>query len=506
MRLVFVNKQLILVIDVVDEDDDIIDEEDFIPHDLAYSDDEDLVNFDIDDGVNVMSADVARGHGDDGGGDDRSPPYQIPTGCGGCLGNRGKNFSIIGTRKPNLGGRRAARLHTHQETQNLGLKDITDKNGPVLIQFEFGDRETLMPLGEHAAHLANYLGELVRELSLHYPSWRQMPPKRKAEVVAKIGMESSATREYPSLIHTFFLTHTIGGVFLNPEDKALYDEMLRLQGLGSNTSICVPYTEDKIMAIVHGGKQRGHIPGVVRVLPRQGTVIPSDDKFSQMLTQLESQLEYGGGSGSGGCGDDEPGDDEDGGEDDEDEEDADSSTQKKCRPIPGDMSPGKVFTKIICRLFRETCRPGQGVIFVVGGWLLLAEDGEGYGRGQCRVTTGTRGGEGDERKKKRKEEEGIRDRERKKERRTRERKREERIREVGGEGRAKVETGITFMLGMESIVLKRGREIKGRKGRKKRCGKEDDGLEDYRGDERVAGAGRMSQEEHDEDGGEAVEG
>ncbi|GKA64731.1 hypothetical protein Tco_0764438 [Tanacetum coccineum] len=50
----------------------------------------------------------------------------------------------------------------------------------------------------------------------------------------------------------------------------------------------------------------------------------SDDKFSQMLTQLESQPEYGGGSGSGGCGDDEPGDDEDGGEDDEDEEDADS--------------------------------------------------------------------------------------------------------------------------------------------------------------------------------------
>nr|GFC99338.1 hypothetical protein [Tanacetum cinerariifolium] len=31
----------------------------------------------------------------------------------------------------------------------------------------------------------------------------------------------------------------------------------------------------------------------------------SDDKFSQMLTQLESQPEYGGGSGSGGCGDDE---------------------------------------------------------------------------------------------------------------------------------------------------------------------------------------------------------
>ncbi|GJX54836.1 hypothetical protein Tco_0283205 [Tanacetum coccineum] len=170
------------IIDVVDEDDDIIDEEDPIPHDLADSDDEDLVNLDIDDGVNVMSADVARGHGGDGGGDDRPPPYQVPTGCGGCLGNRGK-----GTRKPNLGGRRAGRPHTRQETRNLGLKAITDKSGPVPIRFEVNDRETLMPLGDHAAHWANYLGELVRELPLHYPSWRQMSPERKAGVVAKIG-------------------------------------------------------------------------------------------------------------------------------------------------------------------------------------------------------------------------------------------------------------------------------------------------------------------------------
>ncbi|GJR72566.1 hypothetical protein Tco_0084931 [Tanacetum coccineum] len=42
------------IIDVVDEDDDIIHEEDPIPYDLADSDDEDLVNLDIDDGVNVV--------------------------------------------------------------------------------------------------------------------------------------------------------------------------------------------------------------------------------------------------------------------------------------------------------------------------------------------------------------------------------------------------------------------------------------------------------------------
>ncbi|GJW23936.1 hypothetical protein Tco_0037747 [Tanacetum coccineum] len=367
------------IIDVVDEDDDIIDEEDPIPHDLADSDNEDLVNLDIDDGVNVMSADVARGHGGDGGGDDRPPPYQVPTGCGGCLGNRGK-----GTRKPNLGGRRAGRPHTRQETRNLGLKAITDKSGPVPIRFEVNDRETLMPLGDHAAHWANYLGELVRELPLHYPSWRQMSPERKAGVVAKIGTQFDLrthheSDRWPSLSIAAFQQHlqrsswqkaalkewiwipdsarTYGLEFirLSRLSHIFKEEMLRLQGLGSNTETGVPYTEDEIMAIVRGGKQRGHIPGVGRVLPGQGTVIPppppcthssdvvklkkrekvltrhvnmfmklfrSDDKFSQMLTQLESQPEIGGGSGSGGRGDDEQGDDEDDGEDGEDEDDS----------------------------------------------------------------------------------------------------------------------------------------------------------------------------------------
>ncbi|GJV08252.1 hypothetical protein Tco_1345908 [Tanacetum coccineum] len=131
-----------------------------------------------------------------------------------------------------------------------------------------------MPLGEHADHWANYLGELIRELPLHHPSWRQVPPEEKAGVMARIR-----------------------------------DEMLRLQGLGSNTETGVPYTEDEIMAIVRWGKQRG-------------AHSRSDDMFSQMLSQLESQPEIGGGSRSGGCGDDEQGDDEDDGEDGEDEDDS----------------------------------------------------------------------------------------------------------------------------------------------------------------------------------------
>ncbi|GKB22888.1 hypothetical protein Tco_0862289 [Tanacetum coccineum] len=88
----------------VDENDDVIDEEDALPHDLADSDNEDLVNVDDDDDV-AMSADVARGHDGDGGGDNCPPPHEIGGGC------RGK-----GTRKPNLGGKKAGRLNPHKET------------------------------------------------------------------------------------------------------------------------------------------------------------------------------------------------------------------------------------------------------------------------------------------------------------------------------------------------------------------------------------------------------
>nr|GEY34236.1 hypothetical protein [Tanacetum cinerariifolium] len=77
-------------------------------------------------------------------------------------------------------------------------------------------------------------------------------------------MESSSTREYPSLIHTFFVTHTVGEVFVWDEDRALYR-------LGFNTETGVPYTKEEIMAIVRKGKKRGHLLGVGRVLSGRAT-------------------------------------------------------------------------------------------------------------------------------------------------------------------------------------------------------------------------------------------
>ncbi|GJZ98713.1 pyruvate kinase, partial [Tanacetum coccineum] len=136
-----------------------------------------------------------------------------------------------------------------------------------------------------------------------YPFERYMKKLKNYDVTMKFNrpdrnkqMQSSATQEYPSLIQTFFDTHTVGGIFLRDKDRRLYEEMLRLHGLGT-------YTDDQIMAMVRRGKQRGHIPGVGRVLAGR------------------SQHENESGSGSGAGGDDESSDDEDA---DEDEDDADS--------------------------------------------------------------------------------------------------------------------------------------------------------------------------------------
>ncbi|GJW64884.1 hypothetical protein Tco_0116768 [Tanacetum coccineum] len=325
----------------------------------------------------VVPTDVTRGHNGDSGGDDHPPRHHIPTGCEGCFVDRGK-----GTRKPNLGGRKAGRLHTSQETRNLGLKKITDDKGPVPIRFEWDDKKTMMPLGEHASHWSNYLGELIREMPLYYPSWQKVLAERKAAILTKIetqfdltthmqsqrwtdinagiqqhlqklyntnkaslkavhwvinpetetyDMESSATREYPSLINTFFVTHTVNGVFTRDEDRPIYEEMLRLQALGSKTPSGVPYTDEEINALDRKGKQRGHLPGVGRVLPGRATdvLIPPPPQCThnsgdvEKLKKKNKYLTKQFGSGSGGCGDDEMADDEDGGEDEEDEEDGD---------------------------------------------------------------------------------------------------------------------------------------------------------------------------------------
>nr|GEZ79299.1 F-box domain, leucine-rich repeat domain, L domain-like protein [Tanacetum cinerariifolium] len=119
--------------------------------------------------------------------------------------------------------------------------------------------------------------------------------------------QSSATQEYPSLIDTFFVLHTVNAVFTRDEDRIIY---------------------------------RGHIPGVGRVLPARVTACPSRPAPKSTLKSLQkkmdfmmrlfksdskysdafSQFELAGTSKSGGisgCGDDEESADD---QEDEDED------------------------------------------------------------------------------------------------------------------------------------------------------------------------------------------
>ncbi|GJW68048.1 F-box domain containing protein [Tanacetum coccineum] len=350
------------IIDVVDQDDDITDDEDALPHDLADSDDEDLINVD-DDGVDKMSADVARSHGGDGGGEDRPPPYYVPTGCMGCFANRGK-----GKRKPNLGGRAAGRLNTRNKTRNLSLKEITDKKGPVPIRFELRDKQTLMPLDDHVAHWSSYIGEVIRGVPLYYPSWLKVPKERKAALITDIGtqfdlrphMESPdwteinagiqqhlqkayntnkaafkaqhwvidpttgtynvekirrarpediTAEEWDKYIQFWNDPRNIARAAQNRQNRAkstvisrqgsrslarLRDEMEEMRRLEATGT----YTDDEINRLARRGKQRGHIPGVGRVLPAPVTAGPSTPTY--VFTKFETGVPR-----SGGCGDDE---------------------------------------------------------------------------------------------------------------------------------------------------------------------------------------------------------
>nr|GEV11178.1 hypothetical protein [Tanacetum cinerariifolium] len=135
-----------------------------------------------------ISADVARSHGGNGGSEDRPPPHYLPTVA-----------RVASLTEPNLGGRAVGRLNTRDKTRNLSLKEITDTKGPFPIRFEVRDKQTLMPLGEHAAHWSSYIGEVIRGVPLYHPSWLKVLKERKATLIADIGFESEAAHGIPRL-------------------------------------------------------------------------------------------------------------------------------------------------------------------------------------------------------------------------------------------------------------------------------------------------------------------
>ncbi|GJS86047.1 hypothetical protein Tco_0752588 [Tanacetum coccineum] len=180
-----------------------------------------------------------------------------------------------------------------------------------------------MPLGDHAAHWANYLGEPFCSCPC-LPVLLQMSLERKAGVMAKIGtqfdlrphMESDRWPQIYAGIQQHLQKIYNGKKAALKEKHWIPDSNGTYNLTAHGHSAPPPCTHSSDIAKL---KKRE------KVLTRQVNMFMklfrSDDKFSQMLSQLESQPEIGGGCESGGCGDDEQGDNEDDGEDGEDEDD-----------------------------------------------------------------------------------------------------------------------------------------------------------------------------------------
>ncbi|GKC44533.1 hypothetical protein Tco_1062255 [Tanacetum coccineum] len=100
--------------------------------------------------------------------------------------------------------------------------------------------------------------------------------------------------------------------------------MIKLRDLGADTSTMMPYIEEYILSMVIKGKQRGHIPGKGRdhmlvaanihvkaqrrELKELRSVVKSDSRMAELLSQLGSQSKICLGSEGG---DNDEGEDDD---------------------------------------------------------------------------------------------------------------------------------------------------------------------------------------------------
>ncbi|GJR39355.1 hypothetical protein Tco_1215039 [Tanacetum coccineum] len=203
-----------------------------------------------------------------------------------------------GTRKPNLGGRRAGRPHTRQETRNLGLKAITDKSGPVPIRFEgvalalpswrnvpdaegvevvWKDWDGNYDLERLSADVPRQISEDVTgPIHAQLAFWND--PKNLARAAqnkqnrakSKVMERPQLLDEYPVADPHLLLTNTVGGVFLNKRTSSLWMRMLRLKGTRLQHPQGCAYTEDEIMALCSRGQQRGATFPVLTGLLRTG--------------------------------------------------------------------------------------------------------------------------------------------------------------------------------------------------------------------------------------------
>nr|GFB88188.1 F-box domain, leucine-rich repeat domain, L domain-like protein [Tanacetum cinerariifolium] len=227
-----------------------------------------------------MSADVARSHSGDGGGEDRAPPHHVPSGCMCCFANRGRTWnpptgqrstrassstckrSTIPTRLLHWVINPATGTYNVEKIRREHPENITASEWDKYIEF-WNDPRNIARAAQNRAKSTVISRQVSRSLA-----------RLRDEM-----MQTSTTQEYPSLIDTLFVAHTVNGEFLRDGDRRIYEEMRRLGAMGT-------YTDDEINRLARGGKQREHISDVGRVLPTRATASPSTPAHDSTLNSL----------------------------------------------------------------------------------------------------------------------------------------------------------------------------------------------------------------------------
>nr|GEU75746.1 hypothetical protein [Tanacetum cinerariifolium] len=192
-----------IIIDVVDEDGDITDDEDALPHDLAESDNNDLVNVD-DDGVDKMSADVARSHDGDSGGEDLPLHTMYPAVAWVALLTEAKaNGSPIWAAGPSLISGRTWNPPTRQRSTPASSSTCKKRTIPTRLL----SRPSIGNIARAAQNRQN---------------------RAKSTVISRQGSRSLDRLRYEM------------------------EEMMRLEAMST-------YIDDEINCLARGGKQRAHI-------------------------------------------------------------------------------------------------------------------------------------------------------------------------------------------------------------------------------------------------------
>ncbi|GJV79606.1 hypothetical protein Tco_1515476 [Tanacetum coccineum] len=179
-----------------------------------------------------MSADVARSHG----GEDRSPPHHVPTGCMGCFANRAHWSSYIGEVIRGVPLYYPSWLKVPKERKAALITDIgTEINTGIQQHFQkayntnkaafkaqhwvIDPTTRTYDVEKIRRHVLRTLRQKSRKSILSFG----MIPETLLELL-KIGKTGSGTQENPSLIDTFFVAHTVNGEFLQDEDRRIYFE------------------------------------------------------------------------------------------------------------------------------------------------------------------------------------------------------------------------------------------------------------------------------------------